>query len=116
MPKGNPTSMFVSSTCYDLGQIRADLGQFADTMGLDAVLSEFDSFPVDPNQDTIANCLDAVRHRADIFILVIGGRYGSVNETGKSITNLEFLEAQAKGIPKYVFVSKNTRSIHSISK
>ncbi len=48
----------------------------------------------------------AVKERADIFILIIGARYGSQNESGKSITNLEYLEAKAKGIPVYVFVLK----------
>lgn len=69
-------------------------------------MSEFDSFPVNPSQSTVENCLEAVRTRADIFLLVVGSRYGSMNDTGKSITNLEFSEANAIGIPKYVFVKK----------
>lgn len=116
MPKGSPTAIFVSSTCYDLSQIRADLRLFSSLIGLEAVMSEFDSFPIDPNQDTVTNCLDAVRHRADIFVLVIGGRYGSMNETGKSITNLEFLEATSKGIPKYVFVNRQILTLLPIWK
>jgi hypothetical protein len=107
MPKGHPTSLFVSSTCYDLSQVRADLADFAKTMGFEPVLSELDSFPVDPSSDTVSNCLEVVRTRADLFLLVVGGRYGSIADTGKSVTNLEFLEATAKGIPRYVFVKRN---------
>jgi hypothetical protein len=70
------------------------------------VLSEFDSFPVDPNLDAVENCVAGVKNKADIFVLVVGGRYGSQVEGGKSITNIEYLEAKAKGIPCYVFVQK----------
>ena len=104
MPKGSPTTMFVSSTCYDLSQIRADLRDFALSLGYEPVLSELDSFPVNPSVDTVSNCLGAVKDRADLFVLVVGGRYGSVSESGLSITNLEYLEAVAKGIPIFVFV------------
>ncbi len=104
MPKGTSTALFVSSTCYDLGQVRADLRDFSLEVGLEPVLSEFDSFPVNPSTDAISSCLQAVRDRADIFVLVIGGRYGSVTDAGLSVTNLEFLEATAKGVPTYVFV------------
>jgi Domain of unknown function (DUF4062) len=48
---------------------------------------------------------------SDLFVLVIGGRYGCVNETGKSITNLEYLEASALGIPRYVFVKADILSL-----
>ncbi|MHB0817219.1 DUF4062 domain-containing protein [Stutzerimonas stutzeri] len=39
MPTGHPTSLFVSSTCYDLSQVRADMADFARAMGLEPVLS-----------------------------------------------------------------------------
>lgn len=116
VPKGNKTSLFVSSTCYDLSQIRSDIRDFSEVMGFDPVLSEYDTFPVSPSKSTLDNCLDAVRNRADIFLLVVGGRYGSITDTGKSITNLEFSEACVKGIPKYVFVKKDILSLLSIWK
>lgn len=111
MPKGSCTTLFISSTCYDLAQLRADLRDFAETVGLEPVLSELDSFPVNPSQSAIQNCLEVVRTRADLFVLVVGGRYGSMNEAGKSITNLEYLEASARCLPKYVFVKSEILSI-----
>ena len=116
MPKGSRTTLFVSSTCYDLSQIRADIRDFADTLGLEPILSELDTFPVNPSQTNFQNCLNAVRNRADLFLLIVGGRYGSINETGKSITNLEYMEASAKGIPKYVFVKKDILALLPIWK
>lgn len=111
MPKGSSTTLFVSSTCYDLAQLRANLRDFAEAVGLEPALSELDSFPVDPSQSAIQNCLEVVRTRADLFVLVVGGRYGSMNEAGNSITNLEYLEASARGLPKYVFVKSEILSI-----
>ena len=100
-------SVFVSSTCYDLKQIREDMKEFIENnYGFAAILSEFDSFPIDPCKGTFENCLDNVDQRADIFILIIGTRYGYVTDQGKSITNLEYLHAKAKGIPLFVFVNK----------
>jgi hypothetical protein len=99
-------AVFVSSTSYDLDQIRADLKQFIEGIGYDAVLSEYPSFPIDPDIRTVENCLRAVDRRADIFVLVVGGRYGSQTGDGKSVTNLEYLRAKFKEIPIYVFVTK----------
>lgn len=106
MPKGYAASLFISSTCFDLSQVRADLADFATSLGFEPVLSELDSFPVNPAQDTLANCLEVVRTKADIFVLIVGGRYGSLTETGRSVTNLEFLEATARGIPRYIFIKR----------
>jgi hypothetical protein len=99
-------SLFVSSTCYDLRQVRADLEQFIRTLGLNPILSETLDFPVAPESGTIENCLRVVDEQADLFLLIIGNRYGSIDRSGKSVTNLEYIRARAKGIPIYVFVAK----------
>ena len=80
------------------------------------MLSEYSTFPLDPNIGTLNNCLQVVDERADIFILVVGCRYGSVTETGRSITNMEYLKAKAKGIPIYAFVDKKILSVLSLWK
>lgn len=110
MNRHAPT-VFVSSTCYDLKQVREDLKDFFEVnYGFRAMLSEFDSFPVDPCIGTFENCLNNVDKAADIFMLIIGTRYGCITETGRSITNLEYLHAKAKGIPVFVFVDKQLYS------
>lgn len=108
---GRIPSIFVSSTCYDLSQVRADLKLFIEHMGFEPILSEYNSFPLDPNLGTVENCLRAVKERADILVLIVGGRYGYQTDCGKSITNLEYLHAKAKGIPVYVFVAKSILSM-----
>jgi len=104
----NPPKVMVSSTFYDLRQIRSDLAQFIEgDLGYVPLLSELPSFPVDPDVQTIENCRRRVERDADILVLVIGGRYGSVDSAStKSVTNLEYLAARAKGIPVYAFAEK----------
>jgi hypothetical protein len=112
MPKGYSPTVFVSSTCYDLSQVRLDLKEFIEKLGYEAMISESSAFPVNPQSDTFDNCITAVRDRADIFVLIIGNRFGSSQGGGRSITNLEYLEAKAKRIPIYIFVSNGI--IHNL--
>jgi hypothetical protein len=108
----------VSSTFYDLRQIRADLtGFIVDGLSYTPLLSELHSFPIDPDADTTENCRQRVEKDADILILVIGGRYGYIDsKTSKSITNLEYLAARSKGIPVFIFVEKNVLALINVWK
>ncbi len=111
-------SVFVSSTCYDLKQIRQNIRDFIeDDLGYEAVLSEYDTFPIDPDMDTVNNCLRVVEERANIMVLIVGGRYGYITNHGeKSITNLEYLRAKMKGIPIFVFIDQSILNILPIWK
>lgn len=111
-------AVFVSSTCYDLKQIRQNIRDFIeDDLGYEAVLSEYDTFPIDPDMDTVNNCLRVVEERANIMVLIVGGRYGYITNHGeKSITNLEYLRAKMKGIPIFVFIDQSILNILPIWK
>jgi hypothetical protein len=111
----NEVKVFVSSTCYDLTQIRADLHDFITLIGHIPVLSDFSSFPIDPDAGTLENCLANVA-RSDIFVLILGGRYGYQIDDDKSITNSEYLHAKSLGIPSYVFIYKPIISMLSFWK
>src|SRR4051812_10109339 len=58
-PKGaiemNALKIFVSSTCYDLSQVRADLARFFVGHGIDPLLSEHASFPIEPGEENVKN-------------------------------------------------------------
>jgi hypothetical protein len=110
---GNAPTVMVSSTFYDLGQVRSDLmGFLQNELGYSPLLSEFSSFPVDPDVDTIENCRRRVEQNADVLVLIIGGRYGSVDsESGKSITSIEYVTARAKGVPIDVFIDKRILAV-----
>jgi hypothetical protein len=102
-----PLSIFVSSTCYDLRALREHLRSEITAWGHDPVLSEYPSFPVSPDLTTVDNCKKVVRERADVFVLVIGGRRGSLDPaTDRSVVNVEYREARHVGIDCVVFVEK----------
>lgn len=103
--------IFLSSTCYDLKQIRSDLMDFLLNMGFTPILSEYSNFPIDPDKNTIDNCIDNVKNNTDIFVLIIGNRYGSQIAEEKSITNTEYLYAKSLGIPTYIFIDKAVLTI-----
>ena len=54
-------NIFVSSTCYDLSQIRKDLRDFITGLGHNPILSEQNEFPIDPQIDNWENCINAVK-------------------------------------------------------
>lgn len=115
--QGSKPTVFVSSTYFDLAQVRADLGDFIEKqLGYRVLISEDPSFPIDPYVDTVENCRRQVDESADVLVLIIGGRYGSVDAaTSKSITNIEYLAARQKGIPVYAFIEKRTLTLLEVS-
>lgn len=97
---------------------REDLRRFlGDELGYRPLLSEHPSFPINPDANTIDNCRERVERDADILVLVIGGRYGTIDDqTPQSVTNLEYLTARHKGIPIYAFVEQGIVPLLSIWK
>jgi len=105
---GRVPTIFLSSTFYDLRHVRAELGQFVEVqLGYRLLASEHGTFPIEPTLDTIENCRRRVNQDADVLVLLIGGRYGSLAPgVNRSVTNLEYLAARAKGIPIFAFVDR----------
>ncbi len=101
------TRIFISSTYYDLEEIREHMSENITALGHEAVLSEFSSFPVIPSLKAIENCKHNVRENSDIFILIIGQRRGSIDSvTDRSVTNLEYETAKQNGLDIFVFVKQ----------
>jgi hypothetical protein len=102
--------VFVSSTFYDLRYIRENLSLFIRNMGFEPILSEKGNVFYDPKQSAKDACLTEVGS-AQLFVLVIGGRFGSkYKDTKKSITNCEYEEAVKKNIPIYALVERQVLS------
>ena len=96
--------IFISSTYYDLKHVREIIRKFILDIGYEPVLSEFSDIFYRP-QDTVQNsCLREISS-CDLFVLIVGKRYGS-NFPGDSlsITHREYLEAQHLSIPIYSFI------------
>ena len=108
MASRNALSIFVSSTCFDLQQVRRDIEEYLSDAGYEGVLSDSPaSFAVNPWAEGIVDaCRRAIR-ASDLVFLVVGGRYGHVpNENVASVTNLEYQEAISFGLPVLTFVDE----------
>lgn len=108
--------IFISSTYYDLKHIRASLDLFIDSLGYDSVLSEKGDIAYTHDKPLDESCYREVEN-SDIFVLIIGGRYGSeASNTSRtqgksqdryeSITKKEFESAIIKDIPAYILIEK----------
>jgi len=107
--------VFVSSTYYDLKHVRSSLDLFIESLGFEPVLSEKGDIAFTPDSPLDESCYREASN-ADIFVLIVGGRYGT-EASGKqkmpgrtfferyeSITKKEYESAVARDIPVYVLV------------
>lgn len=113
--------VFVSSTYYDLKHVRSSLDIFVESLGYESVLSEKGDIAYSPDMPLDESCYKEVSN-ADIFVLIVGGRYGSEASEGskqrnkdfydryESVTKKEFGEAILRDIPTYVLVEQSVYS------
>ena len=113
--------IFVSSTYYDLKYIRSSLENFINSFGYEPILSEKGDIAYLPDAPLDESCYREVRN-ADVFIIILGGRYGSEKSDGKtklpkgffdkydSITKQEFRSAASQDIPIYILIEKSVYS------
>lgn len=107
--------VFISSTCYDLGQIRDSLSEFINGYFFDCLLSERGDVFYHPDLHTHESCVNEIEN-CHLFILVIGGRFGGSYkyDKTKSITNAEYEAAKFKKIPVFTFVKKDLLDDHRL--
>lgn len=92
--------VFVSSTFTDLKEERAEVIQAI--WELDCIPTGMEAFVAsnDSQWDVIRRVID----ECDYYVLIVGGRYGTVTADGISYTEKEYLYAKEKGIPVLAFV------------
>jgi hypothetical protein len=101
--------VFISSTFYDLIDIRAELAEQLRTMGIVPVLSDdkLSDFHVQPDVNSIETCLVNVAS-CDEAIVLLNQRYGPMLDKGGygmiSATHLEYRCAVERKIPVHVYV------------
>lgn len=108
--------IFVSSTYYDLKHIRASLSLFIDSLGYESILFEKGQIAFVSDDPLDVSCYREAES-ADIFVLIIGGRYGSETSEAQiksktqytdynSITRQEYDTASCNHIPTYILIEK----------
>jgi hypothetical protein len=72
--------IFISSTDYNLKDLRAELARFLNELGYRPILSSAEGFPdSSPNMEPWESCISVLEH-AFVMILVIDGKYGTALE------------------------------------
>lgn len=105
--------IFVSSTCYDLQEVRGNLRDFIHGFGYEPIMSDFGDIFYDFNTHVQESCVEAIK-QSDMYILIIGDNYGSTfhtnekkqNEIPESVTLTEFKRALELEKAKIIFINK----------
>lgn len=95
--------VFVSSTYEDLREERQEVMQAL--LELDCIPSGMELFPA-ANEDQWT-LIKGVIDDCDYYVVVIGGRYGSVGPAGVSYTQMEYEYAVNQGKPVIAFLHKD---------
>ncbi|MDE1570330.1 DUF4062 domain-containing protein [Aquabacter sediminis] len=105
--------IFLSSTCFDLSDARAELTSFLNGCGFEVLNSQSGKFGVKPKVHSHDACL-AMMEQADYVVLIIGGRRGGTYVgSEKSITNEEIRAAQKLDRPVFAFLDKRVDALRA---
>lgn len=99
--------VFVSSTFADLKDERQEVMQAL--LELDCIPSGMELFPA-ANEDQWT-LIKKVIDDCDYYMVILGGRYGSIGPAGLSYTEMEYRYALEKGLPILGFVHKDPTQI-----
>lgn len=101
--------IFVSSTYEDLREERQQTTQAILEVG--CFPSGMELFPA--SDETQWELIKRVIEESDYYVVVVGGRYGSIGPSGNSFTEMEYDFAVEKGIPVLGFVKTGIEEIPS---
>lgn len=99
--------VFLSSTYFDLKQVRMDIERFIKDSGYESVLNERGNIPYGNDRRLEEYCYKEIE-LCDMLVSIIGGRYGTQSHDGThSISNIELKTAIDKGRQVYIFIEKS---------
>ena len=102
--------IFISSTFYDLRQIRSDIDLFIETLGYEAIRNEEGDIPYGKEEALEEYCYNEIKS-IDILISIIGGRFGTeAKQNAYSISQTELRKALKEKKQVYIFIDKNVLS------
>jgi len=101
-----PPKIFISSTVLDdSGIYRKNITEALTSMGMHIVEFQDSHFPYanDSSTNVISETIEAV-HASDVFLILIGKKYGHICEDGKSVIHHEYEEALEFNLPIFIFI------------
>ncbi|MBM6904400.1 DUF4062 domain-containing protein [Phocaeicola coprocola] len=102
--------IFISSTFYDLRQIRSDIDLFIENLGYEPIRNEEGDIPYGKEEALEEYCYKEIKS-VDILISIIGGRFGSESKRdNSSISQTELKTALKENKQVYIFIEKNVLS------
>ncbi len=102
--------IFISSTFYDLRQVRANIDLFLEQLGYEPVRNEEGEIPYGKENALEDYCYKEIKG-VDILVSIVGGRYGNEsNNKSDSISQLELKTALKENKQVYIFIDKNVLS------
>ncbi|MBQ6160770.1 MAG: DUF4062 domain-containing protein [Oscillospiraceae bacterium] len=101
--------VFVSSTYQDLQEERREVMQAL--LELDCIPAGMELFPASSEDQW--SLIKRVIDDCDYYLLIVGGRYGSTNDSGVSYTEMEYDYAASTGKPMICFLPKHPERIES---
>jgi hypothetical protein len=109
--------IFISSTFYDLRQIREDLERTVKDLGYEPIRHETGAIAYSKDEK-----LESAAYRevdlCDVLVSIIGGRYGSDSAVapGASISQTELRRALERGVQVFIFIEKSVNAEYSTYK
>lgn len=106
--------VFISSTFYDLRQVRADIDIFLEKIGYESIRNEEGDIPYGRDEALEEYCYQEIKS-VDILISIIGGRFGSESKRdNSSISQIELRTALKEKKQVYIFIDKNVITEYEI--
>lgn len=99
--------VFISSTYYDLKQVRNNIGSFIDSLGYESVMHERSEVAYSQNTPLENDCYHEIEN-CDIVVCIIGNHFGSQSsDADLSITMKELTTAIKVKKKVYIFIAKD---------
>lgn len=99
--------VFISSTYYDLKQVRNNIGDFIRSLGYEAVMHERSSVAYTQNDPLEEDCYHEIIG-CDIVVCIIGNHFGTQSSDGNLSITMKELQTALKAKKKiYVFIAND---------
>ncbi|MBE6814773.1 MAG: DUF4062 domain-containing protein [Ruminococcaceae bacterium] len=99
--------VFISSTFYDLVQVRYNIGDFIKNLGYEPVMHEKSAITYTQNTELENDCYNELSS-CDIVVCIIGNNFGTQSQVSELSITMEELKTAIKSKKKiYVFIAKD---------